>query len=238
MAKTMPAQRYSLLSDPWALLLHLIEWVHKLFMKASAKLAFTVIGFAVVVVLLVGVFLSRQSGFSARQEPSALEALVARKLRHRSVPEKTKEAKNPFTATPEILKDARAHFADHCALCHANDGSGQTTLGQNLYPKAPDMRQPATQSLSDGELFYIIHNGIRLSGMPAWGPPDADADEDSWKLVLLIRHLPNLTKAELEEMEKLNPRSIRELQEEKEEEEFLRGEDTPAPESKTNQHKH
>src|SRR6266496_1384365 len=101
-------------------------------------------------------------GFSARDKPNAAEALVVRRLRHLAVPRGAREAKNPIPATPEVLAEARAHFADHCAISHSNDGSGKTEIGQGLYPKAPDMRQPETQSLSDGELFYIIHNGIRF----------------------------------------------------------------------------
>src|SRR5213594_2866483 len=148
---------------------------------------------AVIVVLVLAgrlaaaaVVISR--GFSARDEPSRAEAFIARRLRSLAVPGRAKRLPNPVALTPEVLAEARAHFADHCALCHANDGSGNTEIGQNLYPKAPDMRLPATQSLTDGELFYIIHNGIRLTGMPAWGSADPRADEDSWKLVYFIRH--------------------------------------------------
>jgi mono/diheme cytochrome c family protein len=138
-------------------------------------------------------------------------------------------------ATPENLAESRAHFADHCAACHANDGSGQTEIGEGLYPKPPDMRQSETQSLSDGELFYIIHHGIRLTGMPAWGKGAAGADEDSWKLVHFIRHLPNISQKELEEMKKLNPVSRNELQEEREIERFLSGEE---PRSTPTKHHH
>ena len=167
-----------------------------------------------------------RSGFSARDRPSRLEAFVARRVRSLGVPSGARNARNPIPLTPEVLADARGHFADHCATCHANDGSGQTEIGQNLYPKAPDMRVPATQNLSDGELFYIIHNGIRLTGMPAWGGPDEhieQADQDSWKLVHFIRHLPALTPAEITEMQALNPKSPSELQEEKEDQKFLDG---------------
>lgn len=96
-------------------------------------------------------------------------------------------------------------------------------MGKHMYPPAPDMRGPATQNLSDGELFYIIQNGIRLTGMPAWGGSDRDAEE-SWKLVHFIRRLPALTLEERKEMEKLNPKSPEERQEEEEEERFLKGE--------------
>ena len=169
------------------------------------------------------VFLMVRRGFSARDEPSRAEKFVARRVRSLAVPARARNAANPLPATSEVLADARGHFADHCAVCHANDGSGHTTIGQNLYPKAPDMRLDDTQRLTDGELYYIIQNGIRLTGMPAWGEQGDGKDEDSWKLVHFIRHLSELTPAQLKEMEKLNPKTAAELEEERQDEEFLRG---------------
>jgi mono/diheme cytochrome c family protein len=168
-------------------------------------------------------------GVSARDQPTALETLVARQVRHLAVPRNARQARNPVSATADVLAEARAHFADHCASCHGNDGSGQTEIGQHLYPKAPDMREADTQALSDGELFSIIHNGIRLTGMPAWGDDPPDDDQDSWKLVHFIRHLPKLSPEELEEMKKLNPQSPPEKAENEAEEQFLQGEDSPSP---------
>jgi mono/diheme cytochrome c family protein len=158
-------------------------------------------------------------GFSARDNPSLVETYVAKTARSLSVPASERNARNPFAPTPEVLSEARAHFADHCAICHSNDGSGKTEIGQNLYPKTPDMRLPDTQNLTDGEIYYVIHNGIRLTGMPAWGT--AEKDEDSWKLVAFIRHLPKVTPEELKEMEQLNPKSNSEQAEERDEERFL-----------------
>jgi len=158
-------------------------------------------------------------GFSARDNPSVVETYVAKTARRLSVPASERNSKNPFAPSAEVLSEARAHFADHSAICHGNDGSGKTQIGQNLYPKTPNMRLPDTQKLTDGEIYYIIHNGIRLTGMPAWGTDEKD--EDSWKLALFIRHLPQLTSAEESEMEALNPKSSRERQEEQEEQQFL-----------------
>ena len=111
-----------------------------------------------------------------------------------------------------------------------------TEIGQNLYPKAPDMRLAQTQNLTDGELYYTIHNGIRLTGMPAWGTEERD--DDSWKLVLFIRHLPQLTPAEERAMEALNPKAPAEKQEELEEEQFLNegqpGNQAPRPPTRQN----
>ena len=187
---------------------------------SGRKLAVLAVALALVSPLALGVWEIKR-GFSARQRPTILETFVARAMRRLAVPASLKNARNPISSSPEVIAEARSHFADHCASCHANNGSGDTQLGQNMYPKPPDMRQPATQMMTDGELYSIIHNGVRLTGMPAWG--QEDDDPDSWKLVLFIRHLPHLTPAEEAEMEDLNPKSPAELREEKEEEDFLKG---------------
>ena len=182
------------------------------------------VGIVFLILVLVGGFFGWQviqHGFSARDNPSAMEGIVARTARRLSYPASVRDAKNPFAPTPEVLSEARAHFADHCAICHGNDGNGKTEIGQNLYPKSPDLRQPETQNLTDGQMYSVIHNGIRLTGMPAWGGPDKD--DDSWRLVLFIRHLPQMNPQEMKEMELFNPKSPAERSEEEEEQRFLSG---------------
>jgi mono/diheme cytochrome c family protein len=164
-------------------------------------------------------------GFSAQDEPTWVEHVLARAMRRYAAPSDLRGRKNPVPSTPELLAEARAHFADHCAICHGNDGKGQTTIGRNLYPKAPDMTLPETQTQGDGELFATIENGIRLTGMPAWGNGTAESAHDSWTLVHFIRHLPEITQEELTEMDSLNPKSRRELEEEEQMRRFLAGED-------------
>jgi mono/diheme cytochrome c family protein len=139
-------------------------------------------------------------GFSARERPSRLEALLAKHAKRIATPAGARDLKNPVKPTPLAVAEARDHFADHCAVCHANDGSGNTQINEGLYPPAPDLRQAGTQNLTDGEVFYIIKNGIRFTGMPGWG----GEDEDNWKLVLFIRHLPNLTPTEQRLMQEVN----------------------------------
>jgi len=167
--------------------------------RAGLKKALLV-GALVLVVLLSGamVFLSR--GFSARDKPGALETFIARRVRHLATPRMAVNMPNPLKESPLALAEARDHFADHCALCHANDGSGKTAISEGLYPPAPDLREENTQGLTDGEIFYIIKNGIRFTGMPGWG----GEDEENWKLVLFIRHLPALSEAELKLMKEVN----------------------------------
>jgi mono/diheme cytochrome c family protein len=171
---------------------------------------------AIVLASVIGFSLLRTaaSGFSANAQPTAVETWTARKAREMAVPDDVKQRTNPVPNSADVLSDARAHWADHCAACHGNDGSGQGEMGPHLYPPAPDMRKQDTQGMTDGELFYIVQNGIRLSGMPAWGAHHSA--EASWKLVRFIRHLPDISPGELQEMEKLNPKTPQELEEERE----------------------
>jgi mono/diheme cytochrome c family protein len=162
-------------------------------------------------------------GFSARATPSLVEAFAAKHLRLLAMPVAARDTVNPVPVSPQVMEEGRAHFADHCAGCHANDGSGDTGIGRGLYPNAPDMRRPETQGLSDGELFYIIENGIRFTGMPAWGSGDPAAGGRTWALVHFIRRLPQLTADDLRIMRDLNPRAPREAAEEEEMEDFLHG---------------
>lgn len=159
-------------------------------------------------------------GYSARATPSALEAEIAERIRGLAIPRGAKEKPNPVAVTPESVGMGLGHFADHCATCHGNDGKGQTTIGQGLYPKPPDLTDPDAQGLTDGEMYYIIVNGIRFTGMPGFGEDDP---AETWHLVNFIRHLPKITPAELQRMDALNPKPPAERKEAQEEEEFLKG---------------
>jgi mono/diheme cytochrome c family protein len=176
------------------------------------------------------------TGFSAKPQPHPLEIVVARQIRHLAIPLEQRNAQNPIPLNPDVMKESLAHFADHCATCHANDGSGQTPIGKNVYPKAPDLRLADTQSMSDGEIFWVIHNGIRFTAMPAWGEGDPAEDKDSWKLVHFIRHLPKLTPEELVQMKTFNPTTKKDLEEEAASGQFPQGDDGAAAGTKPGHH--
>jgi mono/diheme cytochrome c family protein len=164
-------------------------------------------------------------GISARGEPSRAEEAIARTMRRLATPSAVREMTNPVEPTPAVLEEGLEHFADHCASCHANNGGGDTEIGRGLYPRAPDMRAASTQDLSDGELFSIIENGIRLTGMPAWSTGTPDGERASWGLVHFVRRLPKLSEDEIARMEQLNPRPADQWREEEEARRFLAGED-------------
>jgi len=191
-------------------------------MRRTVRIGLVLVGLT----LAGGLFLLEDfitHGVSTRRRPLAVEAFVARRLRHLAIPRAARKRFNPLARTQEGLAQARVHFADHCASCHGNDGKGETPIGQGLYPKAPDMRLAETQGLSDGELFSIIQNGVRFTGMPAWGSGSAEDEKDSWNLVHFIRHLPEQTPEEVEEMRQMNPKTPEDLREEDEIRKFLEG---------------
>lgn len=202
--------------------------------RGNIVLLLLVIVLGAIAALVVSVL---HNGVSARATPNALEVFVARHLRHFAIPSDARAMKNPVADSPEVQREARLHFADHCAICHGNNGSGDTTIGHGLYPKPPDLRQPRTQDLFDGEIYWIIQNGVRLTGMPAFGGSGEHDNEDTWKLVRFIRHLPKLTEEERLEMEKYNPKGPEDREEEKQEEQFLNN-GVPAPQPSAAQPHH
>jgi mono/diheme cytochrome c family protein len=197
----------------------------------STLLALLILVLALAVGAGVLAYSVARRGLDARGQPSRVEEVAARAMRRLATPAATRLRTNPVETTPEVLEEGLQHFADHCAICHANDGSGDTEIGRNLYPKAPDMRASATQGLTDGELFSIIENGVRLTGMPAWGTGSEESERASWALVHFIRRLPTLSQEELVRMEALNPKPAAEYRREEEIRRFLDGGDPPSTSS-------
>jgi mono/diheme cytochrome c family protein len=201
----------------------------------KAFLLFVVLG---AVIGTLGLWYFLRSGVSAKDQPGAVEELVARRARNMAIARRARSLTNPVEPSAEVIAEGRAHFADHCASCHSNDGSGKTEMGQGMWPKAPDMRSSETQTLSDGELFWIIENGVRFTGMPGWSTGTKEGETSSWQLVHFVRRLPQLTPEEIEEMETLNPRPPAEVRQEIAEEEFLKGGSEAPPSKAMPPHKH
>ena len=97
---------------------------------------------------------------------------------------------NPLPDNDEVINQGRQLFLQSCAICHGADGHGGTYLGRNMYPPAMDMTSPHVQHWSDAELFWIIQNGVRLTGMPSW--ESSISETDTWKLARFIHNLPRL----------------------------------------------
>jgi mono/diheme cytochrome c family protein len=206
-------------------------------MRPVLKAFLLFVGLALVVGA-AGLWYFVNSGVSAKEQPGRIEEFLAGGVRNMAISRRAGSLTNPIEYSGEIIAEGRAHFADHCATCHANDGSGDTSMGRGMWPKPPDMRLARTQNLTDGELFWIIENGVRFTGMPAWSTGTADGETASWHLVHFIRRLPKLTPEELEEMESLNPRPPAEIRQQIAEDEFLKGGDEKPPSTPATSHKH
>ena len=123
----------------------------------------------------------------ARQEPSGFEVEVATYLLHHSVPDSAVRAQSPLGPRPDPAAIQAGHdlFVQKCEVCHAYEGGGKTEIGAGAFPRPPALKT-AVLSISDGEMFYHIRNGIRNTAMPAWSFPDRQV----WELVAYIRTLP------------------------------------------------
>jgi cytochrome c len=181
----------------------------------------TLVGLVIVFAALA--VATRGTGLSARREPLPGEAFLMFTALNWTIPAEYRGMSSPIDQTPDTLRAGMEHWADHCAVCHDNDGRGRTEVGRNLYPPAPDMQSPDTQGLSDGVLFYFIEEGIPFTGMPGWATGTPEGERDSWALVQFIRHLPDITPQELMEMEALNPRSAADIEQEQAIDDFLSG---------------
>lgn len=162
---------------------------------------------ALLVVALAGLLYVRSTGLRGQPTPGLVETRIARSVRALALTADERERRMP-PGTEEGLWLGMEHYARYCALCHANDGSGEKTpLGSGLFPKPPDLRAESTQQLTDGELFYIIDNGVRFTGMPAFGTGESTpaGDKQLWELVQFVRRLPRITQDELSQMEGMNP---------------------------------
>jgi|SRR3989338_4821859 len=191
-------------------------------MRTRWIIGLVVLGLVVLGVVAIGVA-TRGIGLSARRSPWPGEASLARAMRWWTLPSRYRTLTNPLGASPDTLRAGLAHWAEHCATCHGNDGRGLVAEGRSLFPPAPDMRAETTQRQSDGALFYAIEQGVPFTGMPAWSTGTPDGERESWELVLVIRHLPRLTSEEIAEMETLNPKSPAQVERERQIEDFLKG---------------
>lgn len=135
-------------------------------------------------------------GFRATSQPTVLEAAMARAIRNFGIPSGESHKRNPHQGDELSLQEGREMFLTRCASCHGTDGRGATPIGANVYPRVPDLHRDTTQRLSDGDIHYIIQNGVQLSGMPAMPALGAESDRDSWALVSYVRNLRSASERE------------------------------------------
>jgi mono/diheme cytochrome c family protein len=127
---------------------------------------------------------------TADKHPSQEETSLANAAKDVVIPLEAGRKKNPLPETDEVLSQGQQVFLGSCAFCHGPGGRGDTHIGRNMYPPAMDLTSSHVQHWSDGELFWIIRNGVRLTGMPSW--QSSISEDDTWKLARFIHKLPSL----------------------------------------------
>ena len=137
------------------------------------------------VVVIVGF---TQIKLDALQEPGHLETVLATGAKHLLVRWSSREGiPPPPTNLQASVEEGDKLYATDCSMCHGPDGHTPTDAGRWMYPRASDLIGPEVQPYSDRDLFWIVKNGIRLSGMPAFGK--VESDEHIWNLVHYVRTL-------------------------------------------------
>lgn len=132
--------------------------------------------------------------FSASKPAGHLEERVATFALNRSIARHAPKAANPLARSPQAAAAGLALFKTHCVECHGAPGIDPTEAGASLNPPAPGLTLPRVQARSDGELHWIVSNGIRMTGMPAFG--GFKSEEEIWQLVAAVRRLSRLTPEE------------------------------------------
>jgi mono/diheme cytochrome c family protein len=132
-------------------------------------------------------------GCTADKHPSQGETSLANAAKDVTIPLEAGKMKNPLPQTDEVVRRGQEVFLGSCAQCHGPDGRGDSNLGRNMNPPAMDLSSPHVQHWSDAELFWIIQNGVRLTGMPSWR--SSISDNDTWELARFIHNLPHLDTA-------------------------------------------
>ena len=144
------------------------------------------------VIIIAAAYEVLHMNISALPEPGELETrfatkakdwYISRAVRH-SVP-------MPPGSSAAMVSTGETLFGMGCANCHGQDGRKPTPIGQSMYPRVLDLSSPAVQRMSDRELFWVIKNGIRLSGMPGFGR--IQSDEQIWELTYYVRSLGGRT---------------------------------------------
>ncbi|MEP6471877.1 MAG: cytochrome c [Acidobacteriota bacterium] len=149
---------------------------------------------------------------SAEIAPGKMERTLAEFALNKSVARRAPSRKNPLPATPETLRGGLAHFRENCVVCHGAPGVDPGEIGQGLNPGAPDLTLPRVQARSDGQLYWLVDEGIRMSGMPAFGP--TYGEKELWQIVAFLRHLPEITEEEKAQLQREKNGSGRHQEEE------------------------
>ena len=152
-------------------------------------------GAGILVCLLVPILLLAMGviNVGADVKPGLVERTLAPWARDRSVAKHASKEKSPNAGDLAAIATGLDHYRENCLMCHGAREIAGAELSKGLNPSAPSLDK-GEKNTPDGELFWIIKHGLRMTPMPAFGP--THTDEEIWKIVAFIRHLPELNAQE------------------------------------------
>lgn len=108
----------------------------------------------------------------------------------------------PPLSDPKLVDEGFEHYHEMCTGCHLAPGMTSSEIRAGLNPQPPVLAEVVPQR-SPARLFWVIKNGVRMTGMPAWGA--SHSDEMIWAMVAFLEKLPTMTPAQYQAMEKRLP---------------------------------
>lgn len=149
------------------------------------KLAIVLV--ATIVLAGAGLWALSQWSLAALEEPGALERYAAVKVKRWQIARAARGIAAPASKDERAIATGGMQFRADCAVCHGSDGRTPTEIGRWMSPRAPDLATAEVQAWSDAELFWIIKNGIKMTGMPGFGR--MHPDQRIWELVHYVRQI-------------------------------------------------
>lgn len=160
-------------------------------MRFLSILFYAVLGsLALVVVVLAAVIYTGRYNVSAMQGEPALLRWILVSVRESSVERRARDVQVPVLDDGGRLDRGFRSYREMCVVCHGRPGGERSPLARGLNPEAPDLSRP-DHDMSAAELFWVMKNGIRMTGMPAWG--QTHSDEELWDLVAFVKTLPTMS---------------------------------------------
>lgn len=164
-------------------------------MKILLSIILTLLG--LVLIFLIVIYSGAYNVSAMKQEPG-IARWIFNTTKNNSIDTRINDIKVPDLNDLSKIREGFEHYNEMCVSCHDAPGKKKTELAQGLNPPAPDLAEHAKE-MSPKELFWITKNGIRMTGMPAWGK--THSDEKIWAMVAFMKRLPNITKEEYKKME-------------------------------------
>jgi mono/diheme cytochrome c family protein len=153
-----------------------------------------------VVVLLLAGFAYVSSGLydvsAVGGDGGFLDAIAAR-VADRSVERRAAGIQAPPLGDPAQLKAGFVHYQEMCVTCHGGPGVKASEIGVGLNPEPPNLVQ-STRDMSPGEVYWVVKNGIKMTGMPAFGPTHRESD--LWAITAFVKQLPTMTAPQYQAM--------------------------------------